>query len=102
VGLRFTDFGFHEAEITTEGFPGDQQDFTKEAVQAVLGFCLRDLKLHRVIARCPSKDAERCRMFESAGMRREGEFVKNYFRDGEWLNTLWFALLDEEYPAAGV
>lgn len=102
VGLRFTDFGFHEAEISAEGFPGDQQDFTKEAVQAVLGFCLRDLKLHRVIARCPSNDAERCRMFESAGMRREGEFVKNYFRDGEWLNTLWFALLDEEYPAAGV
>ena len=29
-------------------------------------------------------------------MRREGEFVKNRLLHGEWINSLWFALLAEE------
>jgi RimJ/RimL family protein N-acetyltransferase len=98
VGLRFTDLGFREVEISTEGDQRNQfNEFAKEAVQAVLGFCFRDLKLHRVIARCGGGDAGGGKPFESAGMRREGEFVKNYFSNGEWLNTVWFAMLDEEY-----
>ena len=102
VGLRFTDFSFHEAEISADANQkGPSPDLTREAVRALLGFCLRELKLHRVIARCGHNDASQCQMFESAGMRREGEFVKNHFVNGEWLNTVWFALLDEEYPAAG-
>lgn len=100
VGLRFTDFGSREIEISTDGNQTDQyKDFAPESVAAALGFCFRELKLHRVVARCGHNDAGACRLFEAAGMRREGEFVKNYFLNGEWVNTIWFAMLDEEYPA---
>lgn len=102
VGLRFTDFGYREIEISADGNQTDEfKDFALEAVQAALGFCFRDLKLHRVVARCGHNDADACRWFAAAGLRREGEFVKNYFADGEWLNTIWFAMLDEEYSQAG-
>ena len=98
VGMRSTDFGFREAEISTDGDQQNQfKEFAGEAVQGVLGFCFRDLKLHRVVARCGGGDAGACQLFESVGMRREGEFVKNYYSNGEWLNTIWFAMLDEEH-----
>jgi len=101
VGLRFTDFGCREIEISADGNQTDQfKDLAPEAVAGALGFCFRDLKLHRVVARCGHNDAGACQLFAAAGMRREGEFVKNYFADGEWLNTIWFAMLDEEYPQA--
>ena len=72
------------------------------AVAALLVFCFKQLNLHRVIARSLNDDPASCELFAAAGMRREGEFVKHYFANGEWLNTVWFAMLDEECPAAGI
>jgi [ribosomal protein S5]-alanine N-acetyltransferase len=103
VGLRFTDLGFLEAEISAEGNQNSKyKDFSKEAVEAMIGFCFRDLKLHRLIARCGNNDTMGCQLFEAAGMRREGEFVKHYCYNGEWLNTVWFAILEEEHHPAGI
>jgi RimJ/RimL family protein N-acetyltransferase len=102
LGLKFTDEGFIEAEISpymNQKYRGE--DFDAEALAAVLGFCFERLKMHRVIAKWGSKDAEGCRLFENAGMRREGEFVKHYHMDGEWRSTVWYAMLDEEYPTIG-
>ena len=110
VGLRFTDYRFIEAEISADGNQKEPfKDFAPEAVEALLEFCFQELKLHRVIARCRSDDVGSGQLFEAVGMRREGEFVKHYCVNGEWLNTVWFALLDEEFlppaeesPAAAV
>jgi RimJ/RimL family protein N-acetyltransferase len=100
LGLKFTDRGFLEAEISASGNQNVQdKHLPLEAVKAALVFCFKSLKLHRVIARCDSKDAAGCQLFEQAGMRREGEFVKCYRVGGEWLSMVWFAMLDEEYPA---
>ena len=30
------------------------------------------------------------------GMRREGEFLKDRFLNGEWVDTVWLAMLSEE------
>jgi RimJ/RimL family protein N-acetyltransferase len=68
-----------------------------ETVQAVLGFCFADLKLHRVTAACDSRNKAGCKLFAKAGMRPEGEFVKDRLSHDEWINTVWYAMLDEEY-----
>jgi aminoglycoside 6'-N-acetyltransferase len=73
-----------------------RQGYALEAVRAVLDFCLKGIKLHRVSAACDSRDAAACRLFEKAGLRREGEFLKDHFLHGEWANTTWFGLLSEE------
>ena len=98
MGLSFTDFEFLQTTITVDSNQNDQyKDFVREAVEAVLGFCFRDLKLHRVVAQAGGTNPKNCQLFEAGGMRREGEFVKNYRADGKWLNTICFAILEEEY-----
>ena len=75
-----------------------RQGFALEAVDAMLGFCFETLKLHRVTANCDSSDAAACGLFDRAGMRREGEAIKNCrLPDGSWRNTATFAALEEEY-----
>jgi RimJ/RimL family protein N-acetyltransferase len=103
VGLSFTDFEFLQTTITVDSNQNDQyKDFVREAVETVLGFCFRDLKLHRVVAQDGGTNPKNCQLFEAVGMRREGEFVKNYRADGKWLNTICFAILEEEYDSDGV
>jgi RimJ/RimL family protein N-acetyltransferase len=51
LGLKFTDRGCVEAEISVGGNQkAPDQGIALEAVDAALGFCFRDLKLHRVFA----------------------------------------------------
>ena len=74
-----------------------RKGFALEAVEALLGFCFEGLKLHRVAGWCDSHNTAACRLMEKAGLRREGEFVKNRWVHGEWTNSIWYAALGEEY-----
>ena len=77
-----------------------RKGFALEAVEALLGFCFEGLKLHRVAGWCDSRNTAACRLMEKAGLRREGEFLKNRWVHGEWTNSVWYAALDEEYLQA--
>ena len=74
-----------------------RQGLAIEAVDALLGFCFEGIKLHRVTASCDSRNAAACKLFENVGMRREGEFVKATPSADGWLNTVYYAALEEEY-----
>ena len=74
-----------------------RQGFAREALVALLTFCFEGLKLHRVAGWCDSRNTAACRLLEQAGLRREGEFVKSRWVHGEWANSLWYAVLGEEY-----
>jgi RimJ/RimL family protein N-acetyltransferase len=77
-----------------------RKGFALEAVEALLGFCFEGLKLHRVAGWCDSRNAAACRLLEKAGLRREGEFLKNRWVHGEWTNSIWYAALGGEYLQA--
>jgi RimJ/RimL family protein N-acetyltransferase len=77
-----------------------RKSFGLEAVEALLGFCFKGLKLHRVAGWCDSRNPAACLLMERAGFRREGEFVKNRWVHGEWTNSIWYAALAEEYLPA--
>ena len=78
-----------------------RQGFALEAVEALLGFCFEELKLHRVTGWCDSRNTAACRLMEKVGFRREGEFVKNRWVHSEWTNSIWYALLKEDCAEAG-
>lgn len=78
-----------------------RQGFAHEAVVALLTFCFEGLRLHRVAGWCDSRNTAGSRLLEKAGLRREGEFVKHRLLHGEWTNSIWYAMLDEEYHKAG-
>jgi RimJ/RimL family protein N-acetyltransferase len=74
-----------------------RKGFGLEAVKALLGFCFWGIKLHRVSASCDSRNTAAGRLFESVGMRREAEFVKDQpMAEGGWSNSIWYAILEEE------
>jgi RimJ/RimL family protein N-acetyltransferase len=77
-----------------------RRGFGAEALDALLGFCFKDLHLHRVTASCTNREVAACRLAEHVGLRREGEFVKNRRVDGDWVNTIYFAALEEEYETS--
>lgn len=74
-----------------------RQGFATEALKAMLGFCFNGIALHRVSDWCDSRNVAACRLAEKAGMRREGELIKERFVNEEWINTVLYAFLNEEY-----
>lgn len=74
-----------------------RKGFATEAVAATFDFCFAGIGLHRVTAFCDIRNLAASRLWEKAGMRREGEFLKDRFVNGEWVDTAWYALLNEEY-----
>ena len=100
LSLNFTDDERLQATVSFQFNPNYQQNgFPGEALDALLGFCFEGVKLHRLSSRCFSADAEGCKTLEEAGLRREGEFLKDTRSPEGWLNSIWYALLDEEYLA---
>ena len=99
LGLWFTDAHRLQARLNVSLHRNHQhKGFAREAVGAMLGFCFEGIRLHRVAARCDSTNTAACRLCENAGMRREGEFVKDQpLLEGGWTNSIWYAALAEEY-----
>ena len=74
-----------------------RQGYGTEAMQALLLFGFSALGLRRITAACDRRNEAGVRMLQKAGLRREGDFVKDRFVKGEWVSTTYFALLAEEH-----
>jgi RimJ/RimL family protein N-acetyltransferase len=75
--------------------------FGSEAMGGVLEFCFKGVHLHRVAISCDGRNAAAARMAEKAGLRYEAQFVEDRPNGDAWTDTLWFAMLEREYPSAG-
>jgi RimJ/RimL family protein N-acetyltransferase len=97
--VRYTDPNRQRASIGIQinnGFK--RQGFGFEAFQATLAFCLKDIGLHRVTVSCDSRNAAAVRLFTKLGMRNEAECLRDRFIEGEWMDSLWFAMTEDELP----
>jgi len=102
LSLNFIDSRRLQAAVNillNRGF--QRKGFGTEAVGAALGLCFAGIGLHRVAAHCDSRNTAACRLLEKVGLRREGEFLKDRFVNGEWVNTVWYAMLSEDYTKSG-
>jgi [ribosomal protein S5]-alanine N-acetyltransferase len=99
ASLRFTDPQRQQALLSLMlNRTFHRKGFGTEALSAVLGFCFEGIGLRRVTAQCDSRNVAACKLCEKVGLRREGEFVQDRMLNAEWVNTVWFAMLREEYP----
>lgn len=74
-------------------------DHAVEALRELLRHCFQELGLRRVTADCFLDDDRSWRLVERAGMRRERHAVRaSLHRSGRWLDTVGYAILDEECP----
>lgn len=75
------------------------QGYATEAARALMDWCFRTLKLHRITAVCDARNVPSYRLMERLGMRREAHHVKSFFSKGEWTDDLVYAVLREEWFA---
>jgi len=75
--------------------------YAAEAVRELLRYCFQDLGVHRVTASCFLGNVTAWRLMERVGMRRELHAVRgSLHRSGRWLDTVAYAILEEEWPPA--
>jgi len=75
------------------------QGLVGEAVEAMLEHGFKTLKLHRVYLDIDPKNEASVAVAERAAFRREGIFKKAFFRDGDYLDSVFYAMLYEEWLA---
>jgi Mlc titration factor MtfA (ptsG expression regulator)/RimJ/RimL family protein N-acetyltransferase len=71
-----------------------------EAVRAILEFGFSGLALHRMVCDCEAGNAAARGTLEKAGMRMEGEGRLDRRVAGNWVSTVFFAMIVEEFVAS--
>lgn len=71
--------------------------YATEAAGLLLTFGYATLRLHRIWAERDAENAGSIRVLGKLGMRQEGCFQHNCQRRGEWRNTMFFALLEDDW-----
>jgi RimJ/RimL family protein N-acetyltransferase len=99
VWVKYEDSNRQQASLGIQMNNGfKRQGFGFEAFQATLSFCLQDIGLHRVIATCDSRNTAAVRLFTKLHMRNEAECLRDRFIESEWVDSLWFAMTEDELP----
>lgn len=70
-----------------------------EAASAMLTFGFEQLSMHRIWATCDPENLGSSKVLQKIGMRLEGHFKQDDFIKDQWRDTLFFAILREEYDA---
>ncbi len=78
-----------------------RKGYATEAVRGLLAYAFTGLRAHRLGAGCDSRNLPARRLLLKAGLRQESECIQDSFLKGEWVNTVGFALLREEYASRG-
>jgi RimJ/RimL family protein N-acetyltransferase len=101
LDLNFNDHLPLQATVNIDVNPGFQrQGLATEAMNGALDFCFARIGLHRVRAFCDARNLAAHKLAEKVGMRREGEGVEDRLIDAQWVNTTWYAILEQEYHQA--
>ncbi len=75
--------------------------YATEGVRELLRYCFQDLGVRRVTANCFLDNDTSWRLMERVGMRREVHAVReSLHRSGRWLDTVGYAILEEEWRPA--
>ena len=70
--------------------------FGTAMAKALLEIGFRDVKLHKLYARCNVYNVASRNVMEKIGMKREGELRKVRFKDNMWVNEFVYGILAEE------
>jgi RimJ/RimL family protein N-acetyltransferase len=73
--------------------------YATEASRAMLDIAFHRAGAHRVVAQLDARNASSARMAERLGMRREGHFREELLVKGEWVDSLYYAVLADEWAA---
>ncbi|MBI1246574.1 GNAT family N-acetyltransferase [bacterium] len=73
------------------------QGLATEATRAAIQFGFEHLDLHRITSQCDARNERSWKLMERVGMRREGHFRHDSIEDGQWIDSFFYALLEDEW-----
>lgn len=101
IGLAGLSLGaerFRSAEVHYSLFPDFWGNgYAYEALNEVLNFCFKTLKLHRVYAGVAVSNDRSINLLEKLGMQREGRGREVLPIRGEWVDNYRYAILENEF-----
>lgn len=101
-GLKSIDQRAQKAELWI--YIGEKRCWGKgygsQATRALLRFAFQSLGLNRVYLYCPAYNERALGMYEKVGFKREGRFRQDIFMDGQYHDSIWMAILKEDYGRA--
>ncbi|MEX2228162.1 MAG: GNAT family protein [Dehalococcoidia bacterium] len=71
-----------------------------EAIRTMLAFLFEQKHVHRVTIDPEVANARGIRCYEKAGFRLDGVLRHNFFHHGEYVDTHFMSILEDEWPAA--
>ncbi|HEY5910202.1 MAG TPA: zinc-dependent peptidase [Verrucomicrobiae bacterium] len=74
-----------------------RKGYGTEVVRALLAYAFTGLRARRLTAECDARNLPARRLLLKACLRQESECIQDRFLKGEWVNTVGFAMLKEEY-----
>ena len=69
----------------------------QEGAELVLGFAFETLDVHRLEARCATKNGRGNGALRKIGAVQEGVLRKSFLRNGEYLDQVLYAIIDEDW-----
>ena len=76
------------------------QGYATEAAAELLRICFEDLGVRRVVAHCLADNLDSRKLMERLGMRLEEHAVReSLHRSGRWVDSMRYAVLEEEWRA---
>jgi len=71
--------------------------YATEAAETLLDFGFTELELHRIHAKCDTRNTQSARVLEKVGMKQEGKLREHKLIDGKWRDSYIYSILEHEY-----
>jgi ribosomal-protein-alanine N-acetyltransferase len=76
-----------------------RQGYTQEALKAVLHYGFQVMKLHSICAITDAENEASGKLLLKAGFRKEGLFSQDFWHNGQFRDSTYYAMLEKEYSA---
>lgn len=73
------------------------EGYGTEASRLIIGYAFRELNVHKVTARAYETNKPSQKIWEKLGFTQEGEMREQVYTDGEWRDTFYYGILEEEW-----
>jgi len=74
-----------------------RKGYATEAIRGLLTYAFTGLRVRRIVAECDARNLPARGLLLKAGLRQESECIQDRLQKGQWVNTVGFALLKQEY-----
>lgn len=99
-GVRLDNEDAIEADIGYELDPKYwDHGYATEAAGAAVDFGFSHFQVHRIWAACIAENTGSAHVLEKLGMKLEGRFRENRYFRGRWWDSLYYAILADEWQA---